>query len=248
LREGDQFIMHNIKVKNLKKSYGKNKVLKGINFEAEQGQVIAVIGKNGAGKSTFLESIIMLKEIDSGEIELFGKNINSINQTDKDKIKRDISVVLQPTNFYKNLRVQELLKLFASYYSIEVDIHKIIDEFELESHKKSLFDKLSGGWKQRVALAIAFMTEPKIVVLDEPTTGLDPHMRDILWKYIIKYNNEKNGTVLLSTHSMEEVEEYCDKVMLINNGVVQVFGEPKDIIEKENFKTMNQFYLAKVPR
>ncbi|WP_142415624.1 ABC transporter ATP-binding protein [Hathewaya massiliensis] len=238
--------MLNIEVKNLKKSYGANEVLKGINFKAAQGEIIAIIGKNGAGKSTFLESIMMLKKFDSGEIRIFGKNINSLSQSDKDQIKKDISVVLQPTYFFKNLRVYELLELFAVYYGKNIDIDAVMKSFELESHKKSFFDKLSGGWKQKVALAIAFMTEPKIVVLDEPTTGLDPYMRDVLWKNIIKYNKETKGTVLLSTHNMEEVEEYCDKVMLINNGIVEEFRKPEEILSDGKYKSINQFYLSRV--
>lgn len=118
--------------------------------------------------------------------------------------------------------------------------------FELEEHRKSMFDKLSGGWKQRVALAVAFMTEPKIIVLDEPTTGLDPYMRDVLWKNIIRYNKESKGTVLLSTHNMEEVEQYCDKLMLINNGVVEEYNDPKVILDKGNYQTVSQFYLSRV--
>ena len=238
--------MLNIEVKDLKKAYGANEVLKGVDFEAAQGEIIAIIGKNGAGKSTFLESIMMVKKFNSGEIHLFGKNINSLTQNEKYKIKKDISVVLQPTYFFKNLKVYELLELFAAYYGKSIDIDAVMRNFELTSHKKVYFDKLSGGWKQKVALAIAFMTEPKIVVLDEPTTGLDPYMRDVLWKNIIKYNKETKGTVLLSTHNMEEVEQYCDKVMLINNGTVAEFRKPKDILSNGKYKTMNQFYLSKV--
>lgn len=240
--------MINIQVKNLKKSYGKKEVLKGIDFEAHEGEIVAVIGKNGAGKSTFLESIMMTKKIDSGEIKVLGKNIDSLSEKEKYEIKKSISAVLQPTHFYKNLKVYELLELFAAYYQKNIDIGHVISTFELESQEKEFFGKLSGGWKQKVALAIAFMTEPKIVILDEPTTGLDPHMRDVLWKNIIKYNKGTKGTVLLSTHNMEEVEQYCDKVMLINNGVVEVFDNPQKILKRENFKTINSFYLSKVSK
>lgn len=239
-------IVMNIIIKNLKKSYGDKEVLKGINFEANQGEIIAVIGKNGAGKSTFLESIMMSKKFDSGEILIFGKDISTLSQKEREEIKRDISVVFQPTHFYKTLKVYELLELFAAYYGKEVNIEETIKNFELDTHRKAYFDKLSGGWKQRVALAIAFMTNPKIIILDEPTTGLDPYMRDILWKNIIRYNKQTKGTVLLSTHNMEEVEEYCDKVMLINNGMVEEFSSPKDILSSGKYKSINQFYLAKV--
>lgn len=240
--------MLNIKVENLRKSYGKRDVLKGLNFTAEQGEVIAVIGKNGAGKSTFLETLMMIRDFDKGEVTIFNKQVKSLSKKESAEIKKKISIVLQPTHFYKNLKVIELLELFRAYHGISTDLNEVVNSFELEEHKKTYFDKLSGGWKQRVALAIAFMTQPKLVILDEPTTGLDPYMRDVLWKNIIKYNKEKNGTVLLSTHNMDEVERYCDKVLLINNGIAEVFDTPENILDISGYQSINDFYLATVEK
>lgn len=236
----------NIKVSNLKKAYGKKQVLNGLDFEARQGEVIAVIGKNGAGKSTFLEILMAMRDYDSGEVNLFNRNLDTLSGKELTEIKKSMSIVLQPTNFYKNLKVMELLDLFRSYYGKSVNLDEIIRNFELEEHKKTYFDKLSGGWKQRVALAIAFMTNPKMVILDEPTTGLDPYMRDVLWKNIIKYNKEHNGTVLLSTHYMDEVERYCDKVLLIDEGVNKAFDSPGNILSAGSYKSFNDYYLEKI--
>jgi len=238
--------MLNIKVNNLKKSYGRKQVLTGLDFEANQGEVIAVIGKNGAGKSTFLETLMMMRDYDAGTVNLFGQELKSLSTKEREQLKGQLSIVLQPTNFYKNLRVIELLELFQSYYGKKIDLKEIIADFELDEHRKTFFDKLSGGWKQRVALAIAFMTKPKLVILDEPTTGLDPHMRDVLWKNIIRYNKQHNGTVLLSTHYMDEVEKYCDKLLLINHGISEVFDTPENIMKQTGFSSINDFYLAQV--
>ncbi|MEK3980035.1 ABC transporter ATP-binding protein [Psychrobacillus sp. FSL K6-2836] len=234
--------MNIVEVHNLEKAYGSNQVLKGVNFQARAGEIIGVIGKNGAGKSTFLEILMTIKEYDQGHVVLFQKDIQKNNL---DGIRKQISVVLQPTQFYKTLKVEELLKLFKAYYQSNVEIHQIITDFQLEPHRKKYFDKLSGGWKQIVSLAIAFLSNPKLLILDEPTTGLDPHMRNMLWTYITDYNTRTGGTVILTTHNMEEIEMYCDKVMLINNGINEVFDTTAGILAS-GFPSVHEFYLQKV--
>lgn len=234
-----------VNIHNLQKSYGTNHVLKGINFQAEQGEVIGVIGKNGAGKSTFLEIMMTIKQYDSGSVVVFDEDIQSLSPNRLEHIRKQISVVLQPTQFYKTLKVGELLKLFKAYYKSPIDIEKIISDFKLEPHRKKYFDKLSGGWKQIVSLAIAFLSQPKLLILDEPTTGLDPHMRNLLWSYIKDYNHQTGGTVILTTHNMDEVELYCDKVMLIDHGVNKVYDTTEGIIAS-GYKSINEFYLQNV--
>jgi ABC-2 type transport system ATP-binding protein len=234
-----------ITVSNLRKSYGTNDVLNGLDFQARAGEVIGVIGKNGAGKSTFLEILMTVRNYDQGNVIVFNEDIKSLSTSQLEDIRKQISVVLQPTQFYKTLKVGELLKLFKAYYKSTMDIEKIIIDFKLEPHRKKYFDKLSGGWKQIVSLAIAFLSQPKLLILDEPTTGLDPHMRNILWAYINDYNKNTGGTVILTTHNMDEIELYCDKVMLINNGVNEVFDSTESILAL-GYKSINEFYLAKV--
>lgn len=234
-----------IQVKNLQKSYGKQDVLKGIHFQANPGDIIGVIGKNGAGKSTFLEILMTVKEYDHGDVFIFDQNIQSLSTEELEKIRQQISVVLQPTQFYKTLKVGELLKLFKAYYKSTVNLEIIIEAFNLTPYLKKYFDKLSGGWKQIVSLAIAFLAEPKLLILDEPTTGLDPHMRNLLWQYIRTYNEEQAGTVILTTHNMDEVELYCDKVILLNEGVSEVFDRTENILAS-GYASINEFYLTKV--
>lgn len=237
--------MNIIEVSNLKKAYGTNNVLQGVEFQAKAGEVIGVIGKNGAGKSTFLEILMTIKQYDEGKVVVLEKDIKSLSTNRLEEVRKQISVVLQPTQFYKMLKVEELLKLFKSYYKSSVDIKQIMDDFKLEPHRKKYFDKLSGGWKQIVSLAIAFLSEPKLLILDEPTTGLDPHMRNILWSYITDYNQRTGSTVILTTHNMDEIELYCDKVMLINNGVNEVFDTTEGILAS-GYSSIHEFYLKKV--
>jgi len=234
-----------IDVKGLEKSYGNHQVLKGIDFETHAGEVIGVIGKNGAGKSTFLEILMTIRGYDNGSVKIFNNNLKGLSMEQLVDIRKDISVVLQPTHFYKALKVEELLKLFKSYYQSDIDINQIIADFKLEQHRKSFFEKLSGGWKQKVSLAIAFLSEPKLIILDEPTTGLDPHMRNVLWTYIMDYNKKRGGTVILTTHYMDEIEMYCDKVMLINNGVNEMFKRTEEILSM-GYRSINEYYLKKI--
>ena len=186
-----------------------------------------------------------LKQYDAGTVVVFDEDIKHLSTSRLEKLRKQISVVLQPTQFYKTLKVGELLKLFKAYYKSPVDIEKVITDFTLEPHRKKYFEKLSGGWKQIVSLAIAFLSQPKLLILDEPTTGLDPHMRNLLWSYIKDYNVQTGGTVILTTHNMDEIEFYFEKVMLINNGVNEVFDTTESILAL-GYKSINQFYLAKV--
>ena len=234
-----------IEVSNLKKAYGTNKVLQGVEFQARAGEVIGVIGKNGAGKSTFLEILMTIKQYDAGKVTLFNEDIKSLSTKRLEEVRKQISVVLQPTHYYKTLKVEELLKLFKAYYKSPINIQTIITDFKLVPHRKKYFDKLSGGWKQIVSLAIAFLSEPKLLILDEPTTGLDPHMRNMLWTYITDYNARTGGTVILTTHNMDEIELYCDKVMLINNGINEVYDTTEGILSS-GYPSIHDFYLKKV--
>ncbi|MBB4825177.1 ABC-2 type transport system ATP-binding protein [Sporosarcina luteola] len=239
--------MEIVKVEGLRKSYAAKEVLKGIDFCAEAGDIIGVIGKNGAGKSTFLEILLTLRSYRHGTVHLFGQELNEASEKQRGQIRQQLSAVLQPTQFYRTLKVIELLKLFKVYYKSPLDVEKIMADFKLDDHRKTYFDKLSGGWKQIVSLAIAFLAAPKMLILDEPTTGLDPHMRNMLWTYITDYNKRTGGTVILTTHNMDEVELYCDRVMLLNDGVAEVFDTTGRILES-GYKSIHDFYITQVAK
>lgn len=234
-----------IQVHDLHKSYGSQMVLKGIHFEANEGEIIGIIGKNGAGKTTFLEILMTLTPYDQGSVQLFGEHIQQLSPAKMKKLRQRISVVLQPTQFYKTLKVKELLTLFRAYYQSTVPLEDIIANFNLKPHLHKYFDKLSGGWKQIVSLAIAFLSEPHLLILDEPTTGLDPHMRNSLWNYITQYNKQTGGTVLLTTHNMDEVQMYCHKVMLLHNGVNEIFETTEQLLAN-GYDSIHSFYLQNV--
>lgn len=189
--------------------------------------------------------LMTIQKPDSGEITMFGMDLNGLSLSQRTQLRGQISVVLQPTQFYKTMKVIELLNLFHAYYNSKMDVEDVIKRFHLTPYRKVYFNKLSGGWKQIVSLAIAFLAQPKMLILDEPTTGLDPHMRQLFWNYITDYNERTGGTVILSTHNMDEVELYCNQVMLLDEGMTKVQSSTEKVMET-GFGSINDFYLHHV--
>lgn len=218
--------MNCISVKNVTKRYKNIVAVNSVNLEIEKGSVFAIIGANGAGKTTLLEMMMGLRTPSEGEITILGERMNT-NAVD---LKQRIGVLLQNSNVYMKLNVKELIELYSSYYKKNIDIKKLIEDLELEECLKQKYANLSGGWKQRVSLALAFINDPEIIFLDEPTTGLDPESRAIMWSTIRKMQG-RDKTIILSTHYMEEVNKHCDKVMLIFKGIKSVEGTPQQLVE-----------------
>lgn len=232
--------MEHIVIKNVSKVYGKVTAVNNMNLTINKGEVFAIVGANGAGKTTLLEMMMGLRNASQGEIVVLGKKMS----TSSVGLKEKIGVLLQDSNVYMKLKVRELLELYSSYYKETSDIDTIISDLELEPCLKKNYANLSGGWKQRVSLALAFINNPEIIFLDEPTTGLDPESRRIMWKNIKKYQGE-NKTIILSTHYMEEVNNYCDKVLVMFKGKKMALGSPQDLLQgigKEN-ATMEDVFL-----
>ncbi|MBO1911698.1 ABC transporter ATP-binding protein, partial [Microvirga sp. 3-52] len=191
------------------------KVLNNISFEVEENQIIAILGPNGVGKTTLLEILMTLKNWDSGEILFHGLDLKK--KSNLSKIRSNMGVVFQEGGMYAYLKIAEILDLFASFHNIGKDrVAEVIKLFSLQSHLQVKYEKLSGGWKKRILLACAFLNHPKVLFLDEPTTGLDPEVTDDLWKMIEK-SKAQGVTVLLSTHSLEEVDMYADYVYILND-------------------------------
>ncbi len=229
-----------IKVKNVCKRYNNIVAVNSMNIEISKGDVFAVIGANGAGKTTLLEMMMGLRNPSEGEILVLDEKMS----TNSVHLKEKIGVLLQDSNLYMKLKVKELIELYSSYYKNKVDKNKIIKDLRLEECLNQNFAHLSGGWKQRVSLALAFVNDPQIIFLDEPTTGLDPESRQIMWSNI-KEMQGKDKTIVLSTHYMEEVKAYCNKVMLMFKGNNCAQGSPEELLNsigKPN-ATMDDVFL-----
>ncbi len=184
-----------ITVKNLKKTYGDFIAVDGISFTVHQGETFGILGPNGAGKTTTLEMIEGLKSMTSGEVTLDGKNVAAHPHD----VKAVIGVQLQASSFFDGLNLRELLVTFAALYGQVVDPLELLREVQLEEKAKSKVKELSGGQKQRLSIAVALVNKPKVLFLDEPTTGLDPQARRNLWD-LIAHIKAKGVTVILTTH------------------------------------------------
>ncbi|MCL5094154.1 MAG: ABC transporter ATP-binding protein [Patescibacteria group bacterium] len=215
-----------IQVKGLVKTYSKVNVVDGISFEVKKGEIFGILGPNGAGKTTTLEMIEGLRPIDDGEIKVAGINVNE----DKNGVKSVIGVQLQASSFFDYLSLEELLILFGNLYNQKIDPDEILDEVELTEKKKSYIKTLSGGQKQRFSIASALVNKPKVLFLDEPTTGLDPQARRHLWD-LIKKIREKGMTVVITTHYMDEAEVLCDRVAIMDHGYIIAMGTPENLIK-----------------
>ena len=215
-----------IKVKNLTKKYDGRKVVKGISFSVNEGEVFGILGQNGAGKSTTLEMLETLRTIDSGEVILDGINAKK----NPAAIKKIIGIQLQNTAFMAKLNLREQLKMFAGLYGVEIDTDKILERMNLLEKAKSYPENLSGGQRQRFAIASALVNTPRVLFLDEPTTGLDPQARRNLWSLI--QDIKKQGiTVVMTTHYMEEAELLCDRLAIMDEGEIKVIDTPSNLVK-----------------
>lgn len=215
-----------ISVKNLIKNYGSFEAVKGISFEVYEGEIFGLLGPNGAGKSTTLEIIETLRNKTSGEVTVNGHNLD----TDPNAIKSIIGVQLQTSGFYPGLNLVELIDLFAGLYNRKVNARELLKTVNLEDKAKNKYKDLSGGQKQRFSIATTLINEPKIIFLDEPTTGLDPQARRNLWD-LIKDIRSRGTTVIITTHYMDEAEVLCDRIAIIDSGKVIALNTPDQLID-----------------
>ena len=216
-----------IKVNNLVKKYGDFEAVKGISFEVMEGEIFGLLGPNGAGKTTTLEIIESLRKKTSGEVWVDGKDLDKEPQA----IKNVIGVQLQAAGYYPNLNLKQIIDLFSGLYNRSIDPMALLDTVNLRDKAKSKFKELSGGQKQRFSIATTLINNPKIIFLDEPTTGLDPQARRNLWD-LIKQLRERGATVVLTTHYMDEAEELCERVAIIDSGQIVALSTPNDLIDK----------------
>src|SRR6186713_624871 len=215
-----------IKVKDLVKNYGNFEAVKGISFDVQEGEIFGLLGPNGAGKSTTLEIIETLREKTSGEVWVNGFNLDK----DPDEIKKIIGVQLQTSGYYPNLNLVELITLFNGLCNRNVDPMGLLEMVNLKDKAKAKVKELSGGQKQRFSVATTLINDPKIVFLDEPTTGLDPQARRNLWD-LIRGIRDSGATVIITTHYMDEAEILCDRVAIIDTGRIISLASPDKLID-----------------
>jgi ABC-2 type transport system ATP-binding protein len=215
-----------IKVNNLVKKYGDFEAVKGISFEVKEGEIFGLLGPNGAGKSTTLEIIETLREKTSGEVWVNGFDLDK----QPEEIKKIIGVQLQTSGYYPNLKLVELIKLFNGLYNRDVEPIGLLEMVNLKDKAKSTVKELSGGQRQRFSVATTLINDPKIVFLDEPTTGLDPQARRNLWD-LVRNIRGKGTTVIITTHYMDEAEVLCDRVAIIDAGKIIAMESPDRLID-----------------
>ncbi len=231
-----------VEVNNLRKSYGTIEAVKGIKFDVKKGEIFGILGPNGAGKTTTLEMIEGLRPIDEGEVLLDGLDVNK----DLQKAKYRIGVQLQDSAFHDRLNLVELIEMFAAAYNQTADASKLLKQVRLENKAKSTVATLSGGQRQRFSIATALVNNPKVLFLDEPTTGLDPQARRNLWE-LIKTINKRGVTVIMTTHYMDEAEKLCDRVAIMDEGEIVALESPKVLIKEllsKGFKKEQQVEQA----
>lgn len=220
-----------IEVENLHKYYQNKHAVQGISFSVKKGEIFGIVGPNGAGKTTTIEILEGLRKRDKGKISILGLD----PEKNPYELRQKIGIQFQSTSIQSKMKVKEAIKLFSSFYEKKGDIPNIIDRLGLNTYKNTYFMNLSGGWKQRLTLALAILHDPEIIFLDEPSTGLDPGARRELWS-IIRNLQQEGKTIVITTHYMEEAEQLCDRVAMFKEGQIVALDNPKILV--------NQFLIA----
>lgn len=214
-----------ISVRELKKTYGEIEAVKGVSFNVKLGEVFGILGPNGAGKTTTLEMMEGLRDITAGSVIIDGIDVAS----NVERIKQIIGVQPQNSAFLDEARLGELLDAFASMYGGRADVMGLLGKVGLEARVKAYPEQLSGGQRQRFSIAVALVHKPKVLFLDEPTTGLDPQARRNLWD-MVRAIRDEGVTVILTTHYMEEAQVLCDRVAIMDDGKIIALDAPKKLI------------------
>lgn len=214
-----------VEVSDLHKSYGSVRAVSGVSFTIKEGEIFGMVGPNGAGKTTIIECVEGLRRPDRGTVRVLGLD----PQRDGYELRRRIGIQLQEAALPPRLKVGEALDLFGSFYPRRVDGKALAEQLGLGGKWNTPFDKLSGGQKRRLFIALALINDPELVFLDEPTTGLDPQARRALWD-LIRGIRSRGKTIFLTTHYMEEAERLCDRVAIINSGKIVALDTPENLI------------------
>ena len=217
-----------IQCRGLRKTYdGKVEAVRGLSLEIQAGECFGLLGPNGAGKTTTIEILEGLLEPTSGQVTILGHTW----QKNSREVREWLGISLQETRLSEKLTVRETIELFASFYREPRSSDEVLDDLQLGEKADAMVGKLSGGQRQRLAVATALVGNPRILFLDEPTTGLDPQSRRQLWDLIRNFQRG-GGTVLLTTHYMDEAERLCDRLAIVDHGEVIAEGTPSDLIDR----------------
>ena len=227
-----------ISVKNLTKSFGDRRVVDDLSFDVRKGEVFALLGHNGAGKSTTIDLILGLKTPDGGTAKILGMDAAKHRK----QVFERVGVQLQHTQYQTSITVEEACIEYASLYASPADYHKLLDGFGLAPLRKSLVSKLSGGERQKLSVVLALIGNPEIVFLDELTTGLDVVARREVWR-TLKQLKEQGLTIFLTTHYMEEAEALCDRVCIIKSGKKIAEGTVDEVVAASGRKDLEEAYL-----
>ncbi len=228
-----------IVVEGLTKKYGDFTAVNNISFSVKEGEIFGILGPNGAGKTTTLEMIEGLKPITSGKVSVAGHDV----QTESHTVKSLIGVQLQASSFFEGLNLLELIDMFAAMYGRTVNAGELLAQVQLTEKAKNKVKELSGGQKQRLSIAVALVNDPKVLFLDEPTTGLDPQARRNLWE-LIREIHKQGKTIVLTTHYLEEAEVLCDRIAIMDESKIITLDTTKNLLTQTGLTPYIIFQVA----
>jgi ABC-2 type transport system ATP-binding protein len=229
-----------IAVNNVIKSFKDVKAVKGVSFTIKKGEYCALLGPNGAGKTTLMEMIEGIQDPDQGEIVINGQTWKK-NELE---LHRILGISLQETHFFDKLKVSETLDLFSSFYDLEPERStEVLNLVNLQEKHNALVKNLSGGQRQRLSLGIALINRPEILLLDEPTTGLDPTARREVWEILFRLKKEHNITLILTTHYMEEADYLCERIIIMDKGNILADGTLDELVARNNGAEIIEFSI-----
>ncbi|MBF0313752.1 MAG: ABC transporter ATP-binding protein [Oligoflexia bacterium] len=235
---------------NIRKSFKDVYALRGVDLSVYAGEFVAILGPNGAGKTTLVEIIEGIQTPDSGDVVFTSEEQGKFEEmrwnTHATPIYKMMGLSLQETHFFERINVEETLWLFASFYEgvTEERILDLLKKVGLLEKRKAWTMHLSGGQRQKLALAVALLHSPKIILLDEPTTGLDPHARREIWELLFKMKNENNSALILTTHYMEEAQVLCDRIVIIDQGKILEQGTLEQLLKNHNKSNLDELFVA----
>jgi ABC-2 type transport system ATP-binding protein len=233
-----------IQIRQVRKYFKDVRAVDGVDLNIGEGEFLALLGPNGAGKTTLVEMVEGLQKQDSGEILIMGLpwKGNEVH------LRGQLGISLQETRFIDKLRTREVLELFASFHRLDGSrVDEVIDMIRLKDKSRAFTVNLSGGQRQRLALGIALLNEPSILLLDEPTTGLDPNSRHEIWDILMEFKRNKQTTMILTTHNMEEAAYLCDRIVIMDQGRIIAQGSLEDLLSQNQSEEIIEFFPSGNP-